>query len=87
MIYIMCFLLSAFFIWIGTGKCTLTRMKIGIWEYVSLIKISTLVGVLILVILASLRDTSVGSDVEYYVVPYFKEAVNSSKFFNYLSFF
>lgn len=43
------------------------------------------VGLLIPILLAAFRDISVGGDVSYYVVPYFKHACNSVNFTAYLS--
>lgn len=85
MIYILCFVFSALFIWIGTKKCTVMCMNTDEWKYIRLKKFPVSIGILILAILAALRDTSIGSDVEYYVVPYFKQAVNSSEFFRYMA--
>lgn len=83
MIYIVCFSASAFFLWLGTKGCTTQRMKSNEWTEVKLKKIPTIIGILIPVLLASFRDTCIGSDVEFYVVPYFRQAVRSSDFVRY----
>lgn len=84
MIYIITFLISVAFIWIGTKKCTRQRMTDGTWETVRLKKIPVIIGLLVPVLLASMRATSVGADVTFYVVPFFDRALSSNTFSGYM---
>lgn len=84
MIYIITFLASSFFLWIGTRKCTKQKMEDGKWEIVKLKKIPVAIGILLPVLLATLRATSVGSDVSFYVIPFFNRAIASNTFSGYI---
>ena len=84
MIYIITFLTSSVFIWIGTRECTKRKMGDGTWEKVRLKKIPTFIGLLLPALLASMRATSVGSDVSFYVVPMFNKAMRSNTFSGYI---
>ena len=75
MIYILTFLVSSAFVWIGTRECTKRKMEDGMWETVRLKKIPVLIGLLLPALLASMRAVSVGSDVSFYVVPLFNKAI------------
>lgn len=66
MIYFCSFLISALLIGYETKK---QRKKIGILR---------IFGLLILILLAAFRNPSVGGDVNFYVIPYFKVACNST---------
>lgn len=85
MIYILTFLVSSTFIWIGTRECTKRKMEDGMWETVRLKKIPVLIGLLLPALLASMRAVSVGSDVSFYVVPLFNKAINSNSFSYYVA--
>lgn len=85
MIYILTFLVSSFFIWIGTRKYTKQKMEDGIYETVRLKKVPVLIGLLLPALTASMRAVSVGSDVSFYVIPYFYKAINSNSFSNYIA--
>ena len=85
MIYIITFLISSMFIWLGTRECTRQKMIEGMWNTVSLKKLPVLTGLLFPVLLASMRATSVGSDVSFYVVPFFKKAIISNTFSGYIN--
>lgn len=80
MIYILCFFFSTFFIWLGTRRCSNLCMENGKWEKIKFKKVPVIIGLLFPVLLATFRDTTVGSDVEYYVVPYFKNACSMNDF-------
>ena len=71
MIYIMCFMLSTIFIKYGTKDNKINKILVSC-------------GLIIPSILAALRDCTVGSDVSYYVVPYFNRAVGNTTFLNYV---
>ena len=85
MIYILTFLVSSAFIWIGTRECTKRKMEDGMWKMVRLKKIPVLIGLLLPALLASMRAVSVGSDVSFYVVPFFNKAINSKSFNDYIT--
>lgn len=85
MIYILTFLVSSAFVWIGTRECTKRKMEDGMWETVRLKKIPVLIGLLLPALLASMRAVSVGSDVSFYVVPLFNKAINSNSFSDYVA--
>lgn len=84
MIYYICFWVSTFFIWIGTRKCNRICMERGTWEEVKLRKIPVFVGILFPVLVAAFRATTIGVDVELYVVPYFERAYVANNFQSYL---
>ena len=84
MIYIITFLTSSMFIWIGTRECTKQKMANGMWEKVRLKKLPVFIGLPFPVLLASLRAISVGADVSFYVVPLFKRAIASNTFSGYI---
>lgn len=82
--YIICFIISTLFIYGATKKykCYFhndKKVKLMIYE-----KVMLLIGILIPCILAALRDISVGSDVSFYVMPYFNRAIISSNFMSYV---
>lgn len=77
--YIACFCLSVFFIWIGTKRYVYNEKRIKKGDVILI-----MVGLLIPSILAAFRDFSVGSDVNYYVVPFFNRAINSSSISSYI---
>lgn len=85
MIYILTFLVSSAFVWIGTRECTKRKMEDGMWKTVRLKKIPVLIGLLLPALLASMRAVSVGSDVSFYVVPLFNKAINSNSFSDYVA--
>lgn len=77
--YIVCFFLSVIFIWIGTRRYVDCEKRIKKEDVILII-----IGLLIPSILAAVRDLSIGSDVNYYMVPYFNRALNSSSISKYL---
>lgn len=83
MIYMVCFTISIYFIWLGTKQINKVNMKNGKWIAVRPKLFYTTVGILVPCVLAALRDTSVGSDVSFYVLPYFNRACNASSFWSY----
>lgn len=86
MIYILCFFFSTFFIWLGTRRCSNLCMENGKWEKIKFKKVPVIIGLLFPVLLATFRDTTVGSDVEFYVVPYFKNACSMNDFWDYVTY-
>ena len=85
MIYIICFFLSVFFIWLGTKHCTKQQEDNGDRKQNKLKKLPVTIGILLPTLLAAFRDTSVGTDVGFYVVPYFNSAVRSISFWKYVA--
>lgn len=71
MIYFTSYIISALLLSIAEKK----KDKIS--------KILSLIGILVLVFLASFRDTSVGGDVNFYVVPYFNRAISANSITSY----
>lgn len=86
MIYILCFIFSTFFLWLGTRKCNRQCMKNGDWKKIRFKRIYIVIGLLFPILLATFRDTTIGSDVEYYVVPYFKSACAINGFSDYVAY-
>lgn len=84
MIYIVTFFVSSVFIWIGTRECTKQKMLDGMWETVRIKKIPVFIGLLFPALLASMRATTVGADVSFYVVPLFNKAIASNTFSGYI---
>lgn len=74
MIYILCFVSSALFAHLATKQ----SKKICIVLF-------SIISVLIPSVLAGLRDTSIGTDVEYYLIPWFSIARYTDSFIEYLS--
>lgn len=90
MIYIVCFLSSAFFIWLGTKHVDLNVVSYNNGKRAKSVKpriTYIAIGILLPCIIAALRDVSVGSDVTYYVVPFFERAVSSGSFSSYTRMF
>lgn len=85
MVYIVCFFSSMFFLWIGTQKYIGVKMNGKYWDNTKYVGISVVIGIFIPILLATFRETSVGSDVEFYVVPYFEQAIETNGFEKYVS--
>lgn len=93
MIYIICFFASSFLIWLGSEKKRKFVAYSGTAIYIKRKKrlrasnakiIFIILGLLIPCILAALRDITVGSDVQVYVVQYFIRAGYAPTFGAYL---
>lgn len=72
MAYLSCFFISYIFLWLGTKKYRDIEFKIKKFDMVLIF-----IGLIIPALLAANRSPSVGSDVSYYVLPYFNRAVAS----------
>lgn len=75
--YIICFILSTILVFISEKLLKKNRKKLAITLLI--------ISVLILCLLAGLRDVSIGTDVNIYVKPLFENAINAESFQSYIS--
>lgn len=78
MIYFIAFFMSCLFTYIANNKFNKNKKKSGI--------LFSFIAIFILAMLAGLRDTSIGTDVEYYLTVDLNSASNFSNFFSYYNY-
>jgi hypothetical protein len=76
-IYLVAFTISTFLIYVSERPKKSVNKKIT--------KFLLALGLLIPAILAGIRDSSIGTDVEVYAIFYYQQAINSSNFYDYLN--
>ncbi len=82
MIYLIIFFSSFFFLWLATKKRNTLAINVD-HNNSKLVIPWIFIGITIPALLAALRDPIVGTDVSFYVVPYFNRAVHASSFTSY----